>query len=194
MAGKQLSTDITLAEFYNYNNIEIHLYSIDINATEFNKVDISYKTHPEMRLIDALTSTTSFPILIPPLCINNHCYIDGGLLNNLPINDCLKQTKCDKSTILAIRNKKNRSFNIDAIKDDSTMIDYIFTLLGKIINYIGTDKKQESVPNMVLCLLDSQGDYKKWISQLVKKKIRRKLIKQGVKDAKLFLYYQNAQK
>ena len=41
------------------------------------------------------------------------------------------------------------------------MIDYIFTLLGKIINYIGTDKKQESVPNMVLCLLDSQGDYKK---------------------------------
>ena len=38
----------------------------------FNKVDISYKTHPEMRLIDALTSTTSFPILIPPLCINNH--------------------------------------------------------------------------------------------------------------------------
>ena len=192
LLGKQLSATITLEEFYQYNHIEIHMYSININDSEFKKVDLSYKTHPNMTLVDALTATTAFPILIPPLCLHGNCYVDGGLLNNLPINDCLNQTKCKKESILAIRNKKTQtSFQMDAIQDDSTMIQYVFSLLGKIIYYIGTDKDQASVPNEVLCLLDSQGDYKRWLSQVVKQKIRRKLIKQGIKDAKLFLYYQN---
>ena len=66
------------------------MYSININDSEFKKVDISYKTHPNMTLIDALTATTAFPILIPPLCLNGNCYVDGGLLNNLPINPLIE--------------------------------------------------------------------------------------------------------
>ena len=46
LRGKDLSDTITLAEFYAYNKIDIHMYSANINAVKIEKIDISHKTHP----------------------------------------------------------------------------------------------------------------------------------------------------
>ena len=33
--------------------------------------------------------SSAFPLMFIPICIDNNCYIDGGLLNNFPLNECL---------------------------------------------------------------------------------------------------------
>ncbi len=38
------------------------------------------------RIVDALRATMSIPTLFPPYQVNGHYYIDGGVLNNLPVN------------------------------------------------------------------------------------------------------------
>ena len=54
--------------------------------------------------------SSAFPLMFIPICIDNNCYIDGGLLNNFPLNECLDLNK-DENEILAIKissNNKNR--------------------------------------------------------------------------------------
>ena len=46
LSAKDLDMDITLEEFYEFNHIHIHFYTIDINAARLEKIDISHKSHP----------------------------------------------------------------------------------------------------------------------------------------------------
>ena len=63
--AKDLSIHITLKEFYMYSKIELHFYSFEIN--QFKTEDISYLTHPELSLIDAVMMSSSLPILVTPV-------------------------------------------------------------------------------------------------------------------------------
>lgn len=85
-----LSLNITLKEFYHYSNKELHLFSIRIS--DFTLVDISYKTHPDLELIDAVFMTCSLPFIFQPISYENEYYIDGGLLCNCPLEYALKNS------------------------------------------------------------------------------------------------------
>ena len=68
------------------------LYSKENNFTIsvddiLKKVDLSHTTHPDLPLIKALQMTMCFPIMFQPICYGDDCYVDGGLLNNFPLND-----------------------------------------------------------------------------------------------------------
>ena len=103
--AKDLSVDITLEELYDFNKIDIHLYTTNLNTTLMDKVDISHTTHPKMSVIKALSMTIAFPFLFKPICDEGGCYIDGGLLNIYPLKDCIQQQNCiDKEEILAFKN------------------------------------------------------------------------------------------
>jgi predicted acylesterase/phospholipase RssA len=63
LRGKELSESITLKEFYAYNQIELHMYATNINSARLEKIDISYKTHPELALVKAVRMSMAFPVL-----------------------------------------------------------------------------------------------------------------------------------
>jgi len=50
--AKNISLDITLKDFYEYSRIELHIFSIEIN--ELKLVEISYITHPDLSVINAV--------------------------------------------------------------------------------------------------------------------------------------------
>ena len=81
-----LSCATTLAELYEYNGIDLHIYTTELNRYEL--VDISFKTHPEWRVIDAVYASCSIPLLFSPLIQGDKCYIDGGFFLNYPISQC----------------------------------------------------------------------------------------------------------
>jgi predicted acylesterase/phospholipase RssA len=88
---KDYSPDITLLELYNISGIEIHSFSTEL--TSFKLVDMSYKTHPDYKIIDVIYSSICLPILFKPHCIGDNVYIDGGCLCNYPLrkfieNEC----------------------------------------------------------------------------------------------------------
>jgi len=84
-----LPITITLAEYYEYTNIDVHFYSFDIY--QFQMIDISYKTYPTMTLVNAMYVTASVPFLSIPHIEFDKCFIDGGCILNYPICYALKR-------------------------------------------------------------------------------------------------------
>jgi predicted acylesterase/phospholipase RssA len=202
LSAKELTSSITLKELYEYNNIDIHLYTTNINTTKFTKVDISHKTHPNLSVIKAISMSMAYPFVFKPILINNDCFIDGGLLNNYPVNDCLLQTNCLEEEILAFKNiwtinetinsnNNNTNINNNNITESSTIIDYLIILLKKMQNEINTEPLQREVKYTVRCLVEDLDTYHSWIKALSVEEMRIKLIKNGNYHAQLFLSYIN---
>ena len=55
---------ITLKEFFDYSNIDQHFFAITFQTME--TIDFNHKTHPNMKLVDALYCSCSFPFLFKP--------------------------------------------------------------------------------------------------------------------------------
>ena len=72
--------NITLKELYEYSNIELHFFTFEIN--HFKLEDISYLTHPHLSLMVAIQMTCGLPILLTPVCLDDKCYTDGGIICN----------------------------------------------------------------------------------------------------------------
>ena len=186
LEAKDLSINITLQELYAFNNIDIHIYSTNLNAAFMDKVDISHTTHPTMTVIKALCMTTAFPFVFKPICEEEGCFIDGGLLNIYPLNDCIAQQKClDKDEILAFKN----IWVLDdvKIKADSTVIDFLVVLMRKMQKHIDTESEQEDIKNTVKCLVEDLDGIGSWISALSTEERRANLIEKGIEQGKMFL-------
>jgi hypothetical protein len=84
-----LPVTITLAEYYEYTNIDVHFYSFDIY--QFQMIDICYKNYPTMTLVNAMYVTASVPFLSIPHMEFGKCFIDGGCIINYPICYALKR-------------------------------------------------------------------------------------------------------
>jgi len=186
LRGKDLKETITLKEFYDSNQIEIHMYAANINALRLEKIDLSYKTHPNLQLVKALRMTMAFPIIVEPICEEHFCYIDGGVLNNYPLNDCIAQQQCmDTDEILGFKNVwQNVQRNID---DKSSIFDFLLVLIKKIQASIDTENEQVEIKYKVNCLIEDLADFEKWAEMLNSEELRRNIIEKGYAQADSFL-------
>ncbi|HEX7757620.1 MAG TPA: patatin-like phospholipase family protein [Niabella sp.] len=71
-----------------FNTLKIPLY---VAATEITHGKLEYFS--EGKLFQALLASSSIPYVFPPVRIGDKVYMDGGILNNLPIE--LIYNKCD---------------------------------------------------------------------------------------------------
>ena len=184
-SAKDIDINITLQQFYEMNGIDIHVYSANINAENIEKVDISHTTHPNISVIKALYMSTSFPFAFEPVIYEGNCYIDGGILNNFPLNDCIEQTNCNRDEILAFKNIFLTTKS--AINDDSSLIDFLNTLILKIQCYMGTENNQSNVKNTVECLVENLNGIASWLNATSTVERRKQLIDSGENASRKFL-------
>jgi predicted acylesterase/phospholipase RssA len=187
LSAKELSLDITLEEFYEFNHVELHVYTIDINAQQLEKIDISYKTHPTLSLVKALQMTMSVPIVFHPVCMEETktCFVDGGFLNNFPLNDCIEQQNCAHDDILAFKNIWSN--HRDIINERSSIMDFLLILMKKLISALSTENKQIEIKNTVHCTMDGLDSFDMWVEALSNKELRLKSVEKGYKEAEMFL-------
>jgi|694.fasta_scaffold10112_14 predicted acylesterase/phospholipase RssA len=139
--GKDLSMNMTMKEFYELNKIDLHFFSTEINHKKFEKIDFSWKTHPDWKLLDVVYCSSCLPILFSPfLTEEGDCYIDGGILNNYPVIHCQNAIE-DHDTIFGII---KTNFEKQKVESKSTLFDYLLYFISKIINNI--EKGQEYIP------------------------------------------------
>lgn len=81
---KNISPDITFNDLYKLNGIKLFLTTVCIN--DKSAVYLSNDTVPNMKLIDGLRMTASFPFWFVPVSYKNKLYIDGGCIDNYPIS------------------------------------------------------------------------------------------------------------
>jgi hypothetical protein len=144
LLGKGLDTGITLQQFYEYTGVDYHLYTIEMQT--FSVVDLSHKTHPYMSLVTALCMTSAVPFASSPIWRDGKCYIDGGILANYPIPQCILQQNCEMDEILGIHYKLDNA-GILNINKSSNIID-IYNCV--ILHLLNTLKLEDHIPDNVL--------------------------------------------
>lgn len=121
--AKDISVDVTMKEFFEINNIDLHIFVMEFN--EFEVVDISYKTHPDWKVIDAVYASCAVPLIFAPFFKDDTCYCDGGILINYPVEFCIKNG-ANVDEILGIRG--NIEYDKKILPENS-LIDYIVHLV-----------------------------------------------------------------
>ena len=82
--------DITFKELFDITNK--NLIIIVCNYTKGCEEILNYKTTPNLSVILAVRMSISIPIIFSPVFYNDCYYIDGGVINNFPINYCNYKT------------------------------------------------------------------------------------------------------
>ena len=130
--GKDIDINVTMKEFYEITKIEMHIMTVDINT--YDLVDISYKTHPDWIVIDAVYCSCCLPILFQPIIKDNMCFCDGGFMANYPVKQCIENGAKPNEIFGMCRSSIfDSSSNIN---DKSTLFDYILNILYKTISKI----------------------------------------------------------
>jgi hypothetical protein len=141
--GKEISIDITMQEFFELTKKEIHIFSTEINTLEI--VDISYKTHPSWRVVDAVYASSALPVIFAPYLCEDKCYCDGGFLLNYPLSECLKHHNAEEILGITRTSVMDHSTNeMDQIEinkqstvsNTSTLLDYIMIIFNKLMKLI----------------------------------------------------------
>ena len=185
LEAKDLREQCTLKELYDFNHIDIHIYTTNINSIRLEKVDLSHTSHPDLSIIKALCMSTSYPIAFKPVCLEEGCFIDGGLLNNFPLNDCLEQTECHQDEVLAFKNVWSETWG-DKITPESSIIDYMISLTRKMQCEICTESKQTVIKNIVNCHVDGLTNVSEWLTAVATGEMRASLIEKGKEQGMLF--------
>ena len=121
-----------MKEFYELNNIELNIYALNIKTMLPDC--FSYKTRPNLSLLEALYMSCSLPLIFQPTYYDNTYYIDYGIIENNPynLNMDTEKEEIDKERILSI-NMRN-TFLKHEINNESTFIEYLLYFLKNILN------------------------------------------------------------
>lgn len=136
---KNIPIDITLKEFYDkISNVNLFFYSFELNS--FSLEEFSWITHPDLKLLEAIYMSCCIPLLFSPIIKTSidkpKCYIDAGIVNNYPINECLSYIgKENENKVFGI-NTKNEMKNTTEINKDISFINYMLIFILKILDKI----------------------------------------------------------
>lgn len=130
-SGKDIDIGITLKEFYELNGLEIHSLTTELNS--FTLTDMSYKTHPDWRVIDVIYCSCCLPVVFMPFLHETEAYADGGFLSNYPLEQCI-ENGAEAGEIMGIYR-----INCDkyaAINGESNIFDFLMVILNQTIEKI----------------------------------------------------------
>jgi len=178
--SKELDVDINLKDFYEITKINLCLYTINLNT--FELVQISHKTFPEMELIKAVNMTCCLPYIFQPVWHEDSYYIDGGLINNYPIDYAiLSENIEDNREILGITFDTNETDN--NLSKESNIFEYGYYIYKKMV------MRPEAIVNTIpyeLIIPCKELNVDEGYKTLVNSESRAKYIEDGENFAKIF--------
>jgi predicted acylesterase/phospholipase RssA len=180
---KDISLNITMREFYELTNIELHMFSLELN--DFEIKDINYVTFPDLPIVKAVHMSCSLPGIMTPVCFDEKCFVDGGFISNYPIKFCVEKEK-NVEEILGIQNIYTDSHTKN-ITDDSTMLDYIMHFIIKLITKVCSNTTYEGQLPYELKYETTLMTMEHMKEVLYSSDARQQLINKGIDAAKCFL-------
>jgi predicted acylesterase/phospholipase RssA len=132
-----LSLNVTMRQFYEFTGIEMHFYTTHLNT--FELVDVSYKTHPDWELVDAIYSSAALPLLFRPNRMNGEVYVDGGFLCNYPLQQCINQVGNSDEIFGINKIVIYNSIETKQKPEYDNIIDYLMDIIEKTGNKLIVD-------------------------------------------------------
>ena len=189
LKGKDLSIDITMQQFYEYNGIEMQFVTTEFK--EFTQEIISHKTHPDWKLIDAVYASSCLPIFFTPFSFGEKIYIDGGIFANYPMFLC-KDKNCNEVLGFCKKTPNNtNTVDADPTIKMLSLFDYLLNLLQKLLrsmnrtNYFNTSLLKYQI---FVCHNSSSLENCNEIAEVLSSQDERtRLIQNGINDANDFI-------
>ena len=150
--GKDIPIDINLMDFYKHTNKEIHFFTTDYNT--FETVDLSYKTHPEWKVIDAIYASSSLPIMFIPFYKKEkdseepNIYIDGGVKTNYPLNKCIDDGNLPEEILGITRIDLNPKFD-KKLSRSNNLFDFVCKIIYKYALQIERPLYKENISHQI---------------------------------------------
>jgi len=175
-----LNLNITMQQLYDYNKIDFHIYVTELNS--FTLLDISYKTHPDWLVVDAIYASCSIPIIFTPIVEDDNCYIDGGFFLNYPISKCIENvTNLDEILGISLGNNNKKINPPRSINEESNIFDLLNVLMNRLINNVDffSNEKTIQIPyNIHFFSKETTIDY--CLEVLYNKNDRQDLVYSGI--------------
>ena len=133
---KGLENCPTFQELYDMLGVELIVTAV--NVTKLRLEYFSKSTHPNMNCLEAVKLSCNIPLIFKRAVFEDCEYVDGGLMNNLPIEIVKEKSK----NILAINISST-----DPITDESNVYSYILTLWSIPFACIGKLRRNELTPD-----------------------------------------------
>lgn len=184
LQGKDMTVSITLQEFYERTGIEVHFIVTELN--KFVTVDFNHKTHPTQSLVEACYMSCCYPFVFAPIYRDGGCYADGAIINDYPVNECLRDQKCPNNEILGIKMLWERKPAI--LTEKSSVLQFVSTFFNQINANLFESRVTKGISNEVVCvskIFASQD----WINCVKDENYRRELMLRGETFANVFLSY-----
>jgi predicted acylesterase/phospholipase RssA len=198
LLAKDLTLDVTLDELYQFNKKEIHIITVELNT--FKLVNLSYKTHPSLKVMDAIKMSCAFPIIFSPKifietdttskkedrseCKRVCCYIDGGVMCNYPVNVCIEDQQCDPDEIIGFRNIWEKYH--ETIDEESSLVDFLKICVKQMIRKLENENSYVNIKNEVSCV-GEKIDYISWFDLCYDESKRVQYINRGMTHGEVFL-------
>jgi hypothetical protein len=125
------------------------------------------------------------PMLFQPIIRNDCCYIDGGVMVNYPLHECLQDTQCRDDEVLGLKNQWNNPN--ERIGDQSSLVDYMRLINLQLVRRVNGAAPNHCIPNEVVCHVKPGVTPAEWFSILSDAGQRLAWIEDGVAFAREFL-------
>lgn len=188
LEAKDLSLKITLKEFYEYSNIDLHIFTFELNA--FKTVELNHELTPDILLVDAISRSCAIPGVFMPICIENECFIDGGVMANYPLSFCLRDhtvkeeilglnyTICkNEPTTDHMENNEPATKKTNIITKDSSILDFILRFSMNAMNFITNSIPSVQIPHEIVCKIEESPMFLK--ESIYSAEKRKELIEKG---------------
>jgi Patatin-like phospholipase len=132
--AKDISCDITMLEFYEHTGIEHYYIVSEMNSLEnrLESLTISYKTHPNWKLLDVVYMSSCLPMLFSPIIMEHYVYLDGIFsFKKKYIDDLLSNNDNYNETALFIT--LDNEEDTKPIDIQSSLLDYLICFLLSLI-------------------------------------------------------------
>ena len=155
MVKKFSNPDITFQELYQKTKIE--LYITGTSVTQGEPVYFSHLTFPDMSVLLAIRISISIPFYFIPIYYEKNLYVDGGVIDNFPIQ-LFKDNMEDTLGIFLLNNKITKH-NIESFED------YAYSIFFATTGKRDIKKVEQYKPFCVSISLTDVGIYSKSLSQ-----------------------------
>lgn len=187
LESKDLTLGVTLSEFYGHSRISLNVFTVDLNT--FKKVQLSHATHPTLPLMDAIKMSCCMPIMFQPMVRDGCCYVDGGIMVNYPLRECLEDTRCSPDEVLGLCNRWSNPN--EGITEGSSLLEYVRFInlqLTRLVNaHNAAAAASTAGVNEVVCHVKPDITPAEWFSILSDAGQRLAWIADGVAFGKAFL-------
>jgi len=116
---------ISFTELFKKTKIKLQIGITNLNTNKFELWD--YQSKPDINIIEAVTISCNLPFVFRPIKFNKELLIDGGILNNFPMN-YLSDKELNSTIGMCCTNNNNQTF------------DNIFEYISKIFTMVTSNK------------------------------------------------------